>query len=166
MAQLIALISCLDMNLNRVVAQVESVSGNPEMKEFLSWRIAPERAHAAWQWTHIAVTEELFACHRLVKAPERSKHSDYWDRFRGGSTPSDTDIPTFETILTLLKENHETLRQTLMTFTDEDLDIHQSTVRDTTHTLRNWLQIMIYHSAHHHGQVHAMLNVYKGMKAS
>lgn len=165
MSQLSALQSCLDMNMNRVIAQVEAVAGNPDLQNFLSWRIAPGRAHAAWQWTHIAVTEELFACDRLVTAHERAKYKDYWDRFRGGSSPSDTDVPSFETILKMLKDAHETLRETLKTFTDEDLDTKTMSVRDNNQSLRMWIQIMIYHSAHHHGQVHALLNVFKGQKS-
>ena len=159
-SELDALHAIWEFSHNRVKAQVEAVRSEPALADFPTWRPGPGRAHAAWQWTHLAVTEELFACERFEQAPERAKNRAFWEGFRGGSVPGE-DPPSLDVILRLLDENHDTLRDTLSRLSVDELDTRTATIRDRTMTMREWFHILVWHLAHHHGQVHLSLNLFK-----
>jgi hypothetical protein len=158
-----ALHAIWEFSHNRVKSQIEAVRDNADLADFPTWRPGPGRAHAAWQWMHLAVTEEIFACERFEQAPERAKNREYWDRFRGGSVPGD-DPPSLDLILRLLDENHDALRDTLSRLRADELDTRTATVRDRTMTMREWFHILVWHLAHHHGQVHLSLNLFKAQR--
>lgn len=124
--------------------------------EALGWRPAAGRAHIAWQLMHIAITEELFATERL--RPEREpRYSDFWERFRGGSTPDD-EIPTGSQIRDVLANTRESLLETLRSFSDSQLD--EIVFPERKWQLRTVLHVLSWHESHHQGQAHITLNMF------
>ena len=144
----------------RTVALLERVRQEPDPQAVLAWRPGSGRAHVAWQLMHIAMTEELFATERL--APDRpGEFLDLRPRFRGGSSP-DEQIPTLEEIGDVLATTRARLLETLGRFHDGELDEFKFTNRENRRlTLREVLFLIGWHEAHHQGQAHLTLNLYR-----
>lgn len=138
---------------------LDQVEETPDPSKTLGWRPGVGRAHIGWQLMHIGITEEIFATERLM--PDKTdSFTERWPRFRGGSIPDD-DIPTIELIRQVLADGRENLLDTLSQFSDEQLDSFEVTIRDRALTLRTTLNIIGWHEAHHQGQAHLTLNLYK-----
>lgn len=151
-----------DLYRERTLATLDAISKLSDPQQALGWRPGPGRAHIGWQLMHIGITEELFATERLLgTAPG---FADLLPRFRGGSTPDD-NIPTVDSIRTVLKESREHLRSTLSRFTDADLGIIPEALKERGLTINKVLQILGWHEAHHQGQAHITLNLYKAAHA-
>lgn len=149
-------LEAFDFNRGRTLALLDEL---PEGA--LGWRPGDGRAHIAWQLMHIGVTEDIFASERLA-SDKAGVRTEFWDRFRGGSTPDD-DIPAADQILDVLAAGRETLRDTLINrFSDERLEDkvfhHPRMQRDLS--LRQVLQIINWHEAHHQGQAHITRNLF------
>jgi hypothetical protein len=132
----------------------------PEPRRALAWRPGPGRAHIGWQLMHIGVTEDLFASERL--AQKGGKFADLWPRFRGGSTPDD-DVPSAETIRRVLAESRTHLLGTLAEYNDSRLEEIPEPLKQRNWTVRTALTVIGWHEAHHHGQAHITLNLFKAM---
>lgn len=152
----------MEFNRTRTLGTLDEIAKQPDTAAALRWRAAPGRAHLAWQFMHIAVTEELFATERLFGRP--AGYSDLVPRFRGGSTP-DEDIPTLDSIRDILQDTRSHLRNALGTFTDGDLGVIPEAFRERGWTLERILQVICWHEAHHQGQAHAALNLWKAAHA-
>ena len=90
--------------------------------------------------------------------------SDLWPRFRGGSTPDD-DIPTPEQIRQTLQIGREQWTDTLAQLDDSQLDSIPPTWTERGLTLREIIHILGWHEAHHQGQAHLTLNLYRAARA-
>lgn len=146
-------------NRARTNAMLDDIEKLPNPDEALGWRPAAGRAHIAWQVMHIGVTEEIFATERL--APEKEgAFTDLWPRFRGGSTPDD-DIPSLADIRSTLETAREHLFATLDGFPDDRLKEIPPPLKERGLTMLDVLHIISWHEAHHQGQAHAVLNLYK-----
>ena len=156
-------IESIQFNRQRTLATLDKVSQEPDPQRVLGWRPGPGRAHIAWQLMHVGITEELFATERLVPGA-KPQFAELVPRFKGGSTPDD-DIPTPADIRRLLSDSREHLLATLRRFTDADLAMTPQTLperlREQRFTLRAVLQLLSWHEAHHQGQAHITLNLYK-----
>ena len=156
-------IRSLQFNRTRTLAALERAAQEPDPQRVLAWRPGPGRAHVAWQLMHVGITEELFATERLI-AGAQPRFADLVPRFRGGSTP-DEDIPPPETIFSVLSQTREHLLVTLGRFTDADLattpEALPQRLRDQKFTLHDVLNLLSWHEAHHQGQSHITLNLYK-----
>ena len=150
--------SLYEMNRNRTLATLGAIAemGNPQ--EVLAWRPGPGRAHIGWQLMHVAVTEELFATERLIGKPPGM--GDLIGRFKGGSTPDD-NVPTLDEIREALAASREHLFATFGQFSDNDLDNIPAALQERGWSVRTTLQIICWHEAHHQGQAHLTLNLYK-----
>src|SRR5205807_2714072 len=124
----------------------------------LGWRPGPGRAHIAWQLMHIAITEELFATERFLGTPPA--FPDLLPRFKGGSTPDD-NIPPLATIRDVLTQSRAHLRATVSGFTEADLPRIPPAFKERGLTIGKILQIPPWHEAHHQGQAHMTLNLFK-----
>jgi len=161
-------IESYDFNRGRTLTLLDQIEkGASELQQdtsqILGWRCSQGRAHIAWQLTHIAVTEELFATERL--APEKSgKWTSLWPRFRNGSVPDD-DIPTIDLIRQVLAESRRALLTTLREYSDEQLDEIPPAFSQRGWTLRTVLSVIGWHEAHHQGQAHLTLNLYRCQRA-
>lgn len=158
------LIRAFAFNRQRTLGILDQIEKLPEVREALAWRPGPGRAHMAWQLMHIGVTEEIFATERL--APSKpGAFTELWPRFRGGSTP-DEDIPSPAEIRRVLTEGREHLLETLSHFGEENLRDIPEALQQRQLTMLDVLHIISWHEAHHQGQSHITLNLYKASKPS
>ena len=147
----------------RTLALLDAMGNLPDPTDALAWRPGPGRAHIAWQLMHIAITEDVFATERI--APHKTgRWKDHWPRFRGGSVPDD-DVPSAETIRTALAESREQLIETLREWPEERLDEIPPAMAERGWSVRTALNVLAWHEAHHQGQAHLTLNLYKGSRA-
>lgn len=147
-----------EMNRTKTVAKLDEIAKLPNPQLVLGWRPGPGRAHIAWQLVHIGVTEELFATERLIgTAPG---YAELVPRFRGGSTPDD-NIPTLDRVRDVLDASRTHLLQTVSTFQDSDLSIIPPAMKERGLNIAQILQLLAWHEAHHQGQVHLTLNLWK-----
>lgn len=143
----------------RTLGLLEGIEKLPDPQAALSWRPGAGRAHIGWQLMHIGVTEDIFASERL--APHKAGHfTELWPRFRGGSTPDD-DVPSAASIRQVLAGTRESLVETLQQFDDSRLEEIPAALRERKLTVRDVLYILGWHEAHHQGQSHITLNLFK-----
>jgi hypothetical protein len=162
MSRISHLIGSLQFNRPRTLGLLDKIEQEPNPLAVLGWRPGPGRAHIGWQLMHIGITEELFATERL--RPEKpGKWKDLWPRFRGGSTPDD-DIPSPALIREVLAGARERLLDTFATFTDADLEWISPALAERKLQLLDVLHILSWHEAHHQGQSHITLNLYKASR--
>lgn len=142
----------------KTLATLDELLKTDPSGRILGWRPGPGRAHFAWQILHVGITEELFATERLMARP--AAFADLVPRFKGGSTP-DEEIPEADLIRNVLSETRQHLFSALSTFNDDDLGVIPEPLRDRGWNLERVLQVLAWHEAHHQGQAHAALNLYK-----
>ena len=143
----------------RTLGLLDTIEKMPDPQGVLSWRPGPGRAYIGWQLMHVAITEDLFASERL--APHKAgKYTELWPRFRGGSTPDD-NVPSAATIRATLSGAREALLATLREFDDSRLGEIPEALKERKLTVRDVLYILGWHEAHHQGQSHITLNLYK-----
>jgi len=147
-----------EFNRSRTLGLLDRIEKMTEPQAALGWRPGAGRAPIGWQLMHIGVTEELFAVERLAK--KGGRFQELWDRFKGGSTPDDI-VPTAQQIREVLAAGREDLLATLSEQDETRLDEFAWEARDGRRlTLRNTLQIIGWHEAHHQGQAHITLNLF------
>jgi len=152
-----------DMNRGKTMAKLDEIAKLPSPEAVLGWRPGVGRAHLAWQFLHIGVTEELFATERLIgTAPA---FADLVPRFRGGSTPDD-QIPTIDRIRDVLDASRTHLRQTISTLQESDLTIIPPAMKERGLNIGQILQLLAWHEAHHQGQAHITLNLWKATQTA
>lgn len=147
-----------DLNRERTLGTLKAIEAMPNPQAVLGWRPGPGRAHIGWQLMHIGVTEELFATERFLGTTPG--YADLLPRFRGGSTPDD-NIPEAGLIRDVLENGRSHLRTTVSSFSDADLAIIPAALKERGLSIAKALQILAWHEAHHQGQAHITLNLYK-----
>ena len=159
MSTIAVLIKSYEFNRARTLATLDEIEKLPDPQAALAYRLAPGRAHIAWQFAHIGVTEDIFANERLV--PERpGRFGDLWPRFRGGSK-ADDQIPDVATLREILSESRAQLLATLANFSDDQLELVPPQLSEKKWTVLTVLHIIGWHEAHHQGQAHAALNAFR-----
>jgi uncharacterized damage-inducible protein DinB len=159
MSTIALLTKTFEFNRGRTLATLDEIEKLPDPAAALAFRLAPGRAHIAWQFAHIGVTEDIFANERLV--PERpGRFSELWNRFRGGST-ADDDVPSLTTIREVLAGSRAALFETLSTISEDQLNQVPPQLAEKKWTVQTVLFIIGWHEAHHQGQAHAMLNAFR-----
>ncbi len=159
MSRIENLIAALEFNRPRTLGLLEKIEQEPDPQRVLGWRPGAGRAHIGWQLMHIGVTEELFATERL-KPEKPAKWTELWARFRGGSTPDD-NVPTPAELREVLTDARASLLETLRSFNDSQLDWIAPALAQRQLTLLGAIHILSWHEAHHQGQAHITLNLYK-----
>ena len=154
--------TCWEFHRERTIGLLDQVADLPDSAEALGWRAAPRRAHIAWQLMHIGITEELFATERILGTDPA--YAELVPRFRGGSTPDD-DIPAVEQIRELLSTTRQHTTETFAKFSDADLETIPEPFKERGWTLGKILRVLAWHEAHHQGQAHATLNLYRNQKS-
>lgn len=157
--------SIIDVHLNlwelfreRTLGTLKAIESLPDPQRVLGWRPGPGRAHIAWQLMHIGITEELFATERFLGTIPA--YPDLLPRFRGGSTPDDI-IPTPDQIRDVLTNTRQHLRNTLSSLTEKDLETIPAALKERGLSIAKALQVLGWHEAHHQGQSHITLNLFK-----
>lgn len=156
-AQIDFTIAQMQFNRTRTLGSLERALKLPDTSKTLGWRPGAGRAHVAWQLMHVAITEELFATERL-RPEKQTIYAELIPRFRGGSTVDDI-IPTAEEIHSTLDQSRARLIETLKSFSDTDLDWKPEALKARDLSFRDVLNILVWHEAHHQGQVHITLNL-------
>lgn len=147
----------------RTLATLDAIDKLPNPQDALAWRPGPGRAHIGWQLMHVGVTEDIFASERL--APHKpGQFVSLWPRFRGGSTPDD-DVPSAAVIRGTLEKARTGLLATLSEYDDSRLGEIPAALKERGLTIRDVLYILGWHEAHHQGQAHITLNLYKAAHA-
>lgn len=146
----------------RTLGTLSAIEQRPDAHKVLGWRPSPGRAHIAWQMMHIGITEELFATERLRGTT--AAFADLVPRFKGGSTPDDS-IPSVAEIRDVLAKSREHMLATLSALREHELATIPPALAARGMTVANALDILIWHEAHHQGQAHITLNLYKSTHA-
>lgn len=153
-----AIASVWDLNRERTQALVSELRNEPEVENALAWQPGDGRAPIGWQLMHIAVTEAVIARERLTQ--EGSGLDDLVDRFGRGSTP-DGNLPSLDEISETLSLTRKMLLDTASSITDDELQTIRPGLEPRGWTVQKALQIISWHEAHHHGQAHITLNLYR-----
>jgi uncharacterized damage-inducible protein DinB len=148
----------MDLNRERTLATLAAVEKLPDPTRALGWRPGPGRAHIAWQLTHVGITEELFATERFLGTSPG--FAELVPRFKGGSTPDDS-IPSPAVIRDVLSQSREHLRKTIAQLSAADLPRIPAALKERGLSIGKALQIIVWHEAHHQGQAHITLNLFK-----
>ncbi len=148
----------MEVNRTRTLTLLDEIAKLPNAVDLLGWRPGPGRAHIGWQLTHIGITEELTATERMHGlAPG---FAEMVPRFKGGSVP-DEKIPSTDLIRQVLTDSRRHLQDCFAKLSDSDLETIPAWYRERGLNIRRVLQILIWHEAHHHGQAHITLNLWK-----
>lgn len=158
-----SLLTCIpeiwEFNRARTLLTLDDIAKQSDPAAVLGWRPGPGRAHIGWQLMHIAVTEELFATERLFGSP--NGFPELTPRFKGGSTP-DENVPTVGQLQEVLNASRQHLLDGLSQLTEADLSrIPDGLLKERGWTIAKALQVLTWHEAHHQGQVHITLNLWK-----
>jgi hypothetical protein len=151
--------SFLEFTRKKTLDTLDAIAKRPDAAELLAWRPGPGRAHIAWQLMHIAATDDRHLGVRM-KGGEPA-NAEYVKRFAGGSTP-DENVPTVDEIRKYLTERRTSMLEHLMGLTDADLAKKPNDQAPWEYC--TWFQVLTWHEAHHQGQVHLSVNLYKASK--
>lgn len=132
------------------------ITASSNALEALGWRPGPGRAHLAWQFMHIAITDDRYLHLRILN--QEPKWPDLGKRFGGGSTPDD-NIPSAAEIRRSLDEARSRLLAFIETIDPAKLD--QKPFSEAQRTYRESLELLAWHEAHHQGQAHITFNLYQ-----
>jgi uncharacterized damage-inducible protein DinB len=149
----------LELSRKNTNQTLDAVAKLPNPAEALAFRPAPGRAHLAWQLMHIGATDDRHLYVRM--RPLQAKEPELVRRFAFGSVP-DENIPTVEEIRCYLNIRRQEVLDYLSSLKDEDLPKKPSDNAPWTH--QEWIPIVAWHEAHHQGQAHLTLNMYKASK--
>jgi uncharacterized damage-inducible protein DinB len=150
------MIGFLDFSRQKTVALLDTLAKEPNAQAILAWRPGPGRAHLAWQLMHIAATDDRHVHARMEGG--QPQNAEYVRRFAGGSTPDD-DVPTLDEIRAYLATQREELLAHLKKVDDAALDRKPN--EQAPWTYREWIKVLCWHEAHHQGQAHLTLNLYR-----
>jgi uncharacterized damage-inducible protein DinB len=80
--------------------------------------------------------------------------------FAGGSTPSDANVPSMDTIKQTLETTYTKTKAYLTTLTPADLQKSMD-FGNVKRTVAESLILLGWHEGHHQGQIHLTWNIYK-----
>jgi uncharacterized damage-inducible protein DinB len=152
------LIAAMDLSRTRLLDELSTIEKSvADTAPVLAWRPGPGRAHIGWQFTHCAATHEKFLKRFTNEPADEKLVAD----FAANSTPSDTNIPTSKAIRDLLSGKYEALRTWLAAQTPRDLTRMVPAAGGKQRSVADTILVLIWHEAHHHGQIHLTWNLYK-----
>lgn len=149
-------VTLLEFIRSKTRGLVDTIAALPDPPRVLGWRPAPGRAHIAWQLMHVAATDDR---HLNVRMKGGEPHdAELVRRFAGGSTPDDV-IPTLAEIVRYLDDRRAAMLEHLKTLSVDDMAAKPNAAAPWPYG--EWFQVLAWHEAHHHGQAHLTLNLYK-----
>jgi hypothetical protein len=153
------LLAQLDFSHQRLLGLLDTIekSGQP-LDKVLAWRPGPGRAHIGWQAMHCAATQDRYLNVRLKNGTPKDER--VVANFAGGSTPSDTDVPTLTAIREALNARYADFRAYVAAATPEDLG-RKSMFGTVERSVAESIVLLAWHEAHHQGQIHLTWNCYK-----
>jgi hypothetical protein len=150
------LLRFMEMSRRKTLELLDAVAKAPAASAILAWRPGPGRAHIAWQLMHVAATDDRHLNMRMKGG--QAREPELVRRFAGGSTPDD-DIPSIDAIRRYLTEQRSALFEHLHTLSDAALETKPNDQAPWTY--REWIEVLTWHEAHHHGQAHLTFNLYR-----
>jgi uncharacterized damage-inducible protein DinB len=148
--------SIMEMSRRKTLETLAAIEKHPQAQAVLAWRPGPGRAHLAWQLMHIAATDDR---HLYVRMRGGEPHEpDLVQRFAGGSVPDDK-VPTLEKIRSHLESERTEMLKQLDSLSESDLTKKPNDKAPWTYL--EWFQVLAWHEAHHQGQAHLTLNLYR-----
>lgn len=148
--------SMLELARRRTLELLEAIGKRPDPNAILRWRPGPGRAHIAWQLMHVAATDDR---HLNVRMKSGNPHEpELVRRYASGSVPDD-DVPGLEEIRRYLGERRQDLLAHLRGLSDDALA--GKPTPEAPWTYLEWFPVLAWHEAHHHGQTHLTLNLYR-----
>ena len=112
---------------------------------------------------HIAATDDRHL-HVRMKGGAEAKEPETVRRFAGGSTPDDT-IPSLDTIRAATSRDRR--KEMLDHFRSLDEAALATKPNDKAPwTYQEWVRVLVWHEAHHQGQAHLTLNLYRAAHAT
>ena len=150
------LLEVLDYNRQKTLGFLDTIAKRQDAAKVLGWRPGPGRAHIAWQLMHIAATDDRHVHVRMTGG--QPQNAEYVRRFAGGSTPDD-NIPTIDEIRSYLASQRQAIAAHLSKLPADKLDTKPNDQAPWTY--REWPKVLLWHEAHHQGQAHLTLNLYK-----
>ncbi len=161
MTDLNTILSTINFSRDRLLGSLDGIAKSGlDIPKVLAWRPGVGRAHIAWQAMHCAATHDKYINVR-IKGGEPNDPI-LCEAFAGGSTPSDTNVPSLEAIREKLETHLNAFKLFLQT---ADL----SKVTDFPNNIRRSIGesaiLLAWHEAHHQGQIHLTWNLYKAAHA-
>lgn len=154
------LLAQLEFTRARLLGSLTTIEkSGQDTSKVLAWRPGPGRAHIAWQAMHCAATHDKYLHVRILGGTEHDKQ--LVERFGGGSTPSDQDVPSLVDIRATLDRHYAPVRDYIASLKPADLDRVIEFPNNTQRSLGEALILLIWHEAHHQGQIHLTWNLYK-----
>jgi hypothetical protein len=152
------LISFLEFARKRTLGMLDELAKRPDAQAALGWRPGPGRAHMGWQLMHIGATDDRHLHVRMAAKAGDPSNAEFVRRFAGGSTPDD-NIPTLDEIRRYLSERRQAVLDFFRSLDDSKLG--QKPNEQAPWSYQEWAQVLTWHEAHHQGQAHLTLNLYK-----
>jgi hypothetical protein len=152
------LIEMLDFNRSKTLAFIDGLAKVGDVHKALAFRPGPARAHLAWQLMHIGATDDRHVHVRMAAPGGQPKDAELVRRFAGGSIP-DEDIPSLDAIKGYLEAQRKDVIALLKKLDDKALATKPS--EQAPWTYQEWVKVLAWHEAHHQGQAHLTLNLYK-----
>jgi uncharacterized damage-inducible protein DinB len=146
----------LEFGRAKTLATLDAIAKRPDAAAVLAWRPGPGRAHIGWQLMHIAATDDRHLGVRMRGGDPADV--ELVRRFAGGSTPDDK-IPSVDEIRRYLTERRSAMLDHLSKLSADELTKKPNEQAPWTYDV--WIQVLAWHEAHHQGQAHLALNLYK-----
>lgn len=154
------LLALWDFARARLLGSLDAIEkSGQDIAKVLSWRPGPGRAHIAWQAMHCAATHDKYV-NQFLKAGKPMDEARVGG-FGGGSTPSDTNVPTLPDIRAALRSTYDAATAYLRSLSDEDLARIVTLPNGRQQGVGDALLLLAWHEAHHQGQIHLTWNLYK-----
>ncbi|HWE02484.1 MAG TPA: DinB family protein [Tepidisphaeraceae bacterium] len=150
------LLAGLDFSRSRLLGLLETIEkSGQDLAGVLAWRPGPGRAHIAWQAMHCAATHDRYLNVGLKGGAVNDQA--LVAAYAGGSTPSDTNVPSLADIRSTLETTYGVFRNYVAALPASELSRMMASKR----TVEESLLLMAWHEAHHQGQIHLTWNLYK-----
>src|SRR3984885_15124299 len=114
------LLAGMEFSRGRLLGILETIEkSGQDMGKVLAWRPGPGRAHISWQAMHCAASHDRYLNVGVLKGSP--KDEALVANFAGGTTPSDTNIPTLGVIRDKLASTYGTFKKYVSEQTPEGL---------------------------------------------
>ena len=154
------LLAAMDFAHDRLMGLLDQIDkSGRDTRQVVAWRPGPGRAHIAWQAMHIAASHHNLLHTRLIG--DGVKDPELVERFRGGTKPSDENVPDLPAIRRTLQENYDALRDHVAGLTPADLARPAITPKGPQRTVGEWIVLLTWNQAHHDGQIRLTWNLYQ-----